>query len=132
MLKMARPIRYALSALLVVTGAAKLIWPASNPSMPQQVYVAAAILELLLGLGLLVRPTRDPCASLAAVFFFGVVGYSSGQVLSSGLGVLRERCGCLGEQIEPSRGIMLIVAAMGLAMASALIVSPTRRDVGVR
>lgn len=115
---MAVVLRLLLAALLLGSAALKFAWPGSATGSQATLYAAVAICEVLIGIGLLVRRTRSLSLLAASTLFLSFVALSLGQIASSGVGILAQRCDCLGRALSPNRGTMLIVAGSGLALAS--------------
>jgi hypothetical protein len=128
----ARIVRLTVAGMLLTASALKLGWFDGGPYASEGFYLPIALAELALGIGLLIPRIWTASALGASILFFGFVGFGIGDIARSGIGMLSRPCGCLGAAVDPSRGVTLLVASVGLVLASWLHVRSTRRAGTVR
>lgn len=120
-MNVSRVVRFVLSTALIVAAVLKIGWP--DPSIGQYPSLIGWV-ELVLGIGLLLPRISDLAVWASFLFIFCLVGFGIGQIARTGLGTLSEPCGCLGAAVDPTRGVMLVIASLGLVLAAWLAFPP--------
>ena len=116
---MKRTTTHLLGIVLLTMAALKLIWPRPGQTgISLWLNYAVIGAEVLVATLLLIPRQRRMGAIAASALFSSMIGFGIAKIIDGGLGAASHGCGCLGSQVEPSRGVMLAVAGLGLALAA--------------